>query len=145
MASVQFTGTLSTFIRKIQAIVDAKQDALEAAGASILKSTQSSIDVQGPGWPERVVTKKYPKLLHPLLYKTGDLYRSLMVGGPNNIFLESGTDSLTFGSDIPYARMQNEPIGKKQLLRKYLYFDDDRLQLARQAAIEVLRVSFENG
>jgi len=132
MASASFDG-LGAIKAKLQRLLDGKDDALKAAGVMILTESQKSIINSGPGWPG---FKRPPKRAHQLLWETGTLLRSLALGGGDNIMEQSG-NTITLGSNVRYAKWQNE--GTKNIpARPFLFIDDARIELAKDAYIAQL-------
>lgn len=139
MASAEFDG-LEAIKAKLQRVLDAKDDALKAAGLVILTESQKSIINSGPGWPG---FKRPPKRAHQLLWLSATLLRSLALGGADNVMEQSG-DTITLGSNVRYAKWQNEGTEDGHIpARPFLYTSEERLQLATQAYIATLTKAWQ--
>jgi phage gpG-like protein len=129
---VEITG-LDALRAKVQLLKDNKPKALRAAGIKLLKLAQQSIQEQGPGWAP---FKKLPAHPHQLVWESGELFHSLDPGDSHNILQVDG-DTVTTGTNVPYAHYQND--GDSRLpARPFEFIDDAREQAASKAFIAAL-------
>ena len=139
MASAEFING-DAIKAKLIALQMAKANALKAAGLAVLTASQQSIIQSGPGWEPQKRPYKPP---HMLLWEHGTLLRSLALGGSDNIF-QQNDNTITLGTAVSYAGYLNDGT-KNMVARKFLYLDDARLQLAKDAYLNVLKKAWQNG
>jgi phage gpG-like protein len=112
-----------------------REEALKAAGLTILALEQQTIHDGGEGWAP---FKKLPKTPHQLLWETGTLIQSLALGAPGNVFQIDG-DSVTTGSNLAYAAAQNYGYEPHDLpARPFIFTDDRRQEQAEKAYVNAL-------
>lgn len=124
---------------KLQALLDAKPQALHAAGVSLLTAAYQSIQNSGPGWKP---FSRPPRRAHDLLRLTGLLLKSLAFGQENNIFEES-ENQIVLGSNVKYAAAQNLGVPSHDLpARPFLFISQSRIDAARDAYMQQLTAAW---
>lgn len=103
--------------------------ALKAAGMVVLTAAQQTIIEGGQDWTP---WKRLPKHPHQMLWDTGTLIRSLMLGDTHNILRETDS-SIIVGSNVAYSAAQQYGYAPHSLpARPFLLFND---AIAAQATI----------
>jgi phage gpG-like protein len=123
--SIEFEFDASAFISEIEGTKSNVVAGLKAAAIYFLSESAKTIRSGGLDWP---AFRRPPKRPHQLLYDTGRLIGSLAPGGAMNVF-ESENDGLTLtvGSNLAYARAQNQGYAPHSLpARPFMFFDEQR-------------------
>jgi len=134
MADFEISG-IDNIKNKLQALLDAKEQALNMAGASLLADVQQSFVQSGFGeWAERKTQMRRGVRIDTwkLLWKTGTLFRSMTMNADVN------DSSIEVGTNVAYAVFLNDGT-RKMVARPFLFVDDNRIEHATSAFYAVLQ------
>jgi len=134
MADFEISG-IDNIKNKLQSLLDAKEQALNMAGASLLADVQQSFVQSGFGeWAERKPQMRRGVRIDTwkLLWKTGTLFRSMTMNA------DVDNSSIEIGTSVAYAQWLNNGT-RKMVARPFLFVDDNRIEHATNAFYAVLQ------